>query len=202
MSAGSSPPAGAAPLGAALVTFAKVAAPANGFCRVGAIPDLQAGDLLAWSLGIYADPANPDAGHDPSLVATGDTGHVVIVAGPAVRYGPPSDSAPHWPERFGLGRDPQSQAYRAVYAVPVIDASSVRHAGGSRNYTVRPHGAPALAKPGGLGRGTLFLSVDASGAPLQFCFDDGSATRPADWFVPPGKEGSPAKVVIAAARLV
>lgn len=182
--------------------FAHLADPANGFTRVTAITDLQAGDLLAWSLGIFADPANPDAVDDPSLTRASDTGHVVIVAGPAVPGQARRVSDKVWPEDFGLGRDPGTGEFYKVYAVPVVDASDLAHAHDSRDYDTLPEPHPQGAKRGGLGSGTLFFSVDASGAPQQFCFNDGSTTPHPDGFLPSAAEATPQKVMIAAARLV
>lgn len=179
-----------------------VAGPADRFSPVRAITDLQAGDLLAWSLGIYADPANPEAASDPGLTPANDTGHVVVVAGPAVPCGSRADSGKGWPEQYGLARDPQTGAPFAVYAVPVIDASDVPHAHDSRDYGVVPEQAPRDSKPGGLGSGTLFFSVDASGAPQQFCFSDGSTTAEPFPFHPSATDAAPQRVTIAAARLI
>ncbi|KMO11577.1 hypothetical protein [Methylobacterium platani] len=179
--------------------FAHVAGPANGFSRVSAITDLQAGDLLAWSLGIYADPANPNAATDPSLTPAKDTGHVVVVAGPAVPY---PNSGEGWPNAYGLATAPGGQAHLAVYAVPVIDASDVPHADDSRTYRAPPEQAPPGSHAGGLGSGTLFFSIDASGAPQQFCFSDGSTTDEPFPFFPSAREATPQRVTIAAARPV
>ena len=182
--------------------FAQLAGPANRFCPVRAVADLQAGDLLAWSLGIYADPANPDAARDPGLTKADDTGHVVVVAGPAVPCGSRPNPGNGWPDQYGLARDPRTGAPFAVYAVPVIDASDVPHAHDSRDYRRVPDQAPQGSKPGGLGSGTLFFSVDASGAPRQFCFSDGSTTDEPFPFHPSATDAAPQRVTIAAARLV
>ncbi|MEH3144623.1 MAG: calcium-binding protein [Methylobacterium frigidaeris] len=155
--------------------FDQVADGTNGFTQITNIQDLRAGDILAWSLGIYTDP------NDSSLPTTEDTGHVMIVTGQAV---------PYTGRTVPGSLQGTSSGSLTVYAVPVVDSSSVPHghpqsdftlpAVDTRDYQALPEGAPASAKPGGLGRGTLYFSADATGAIKQFSFDVNDPWHPSE----------------------
>lgn len=201
--------------------FGSAARGNNGFASLADFTQLQAGDLIAYASGIYADPAHTNAAHTPGLMATNDTGHTMIVIGDAVPV--PLD---------GLGK--QGTTYEgatvastldpavvAIYAVPVVDCSSLPHfadvvngstgqrfmqpADDDRTYAALPADLSGLPsgisrtdlQPGGVGTGTLWFGVDAAGRALQFRF---GANDP--YFSNPDtSSSSSAKVVISAARL-
>jgi hypothetical protein len=172
----------------------------DGFRAVTNFGRLQAGDLIAWSLGIYADPGNPDSGSQPGLIATGDTGHTMVVVGKPVAV----------PMALAASATLSAEAVK-VYAVPVVDSSSVPHFGAvagftqpladDRDYASLPPDLPdggAGYQPGGLGTGTLWFAVDATGAAIQFRFGAEDA-----WYAHPATPENPtadALTVIAAAR--
>ncbi|MCB8874312.1 Hint domain-containing protein [Acidisoma silvae] len=171
--------------------FGNVADGTDGFTGVSNFADLQAGDIIAYSLGIYTDPSAPDAATDPALQSTSDTGHTAIVIGDPVAV-PEDDWA-------GTGLSPDVVA---VYAVPVIDSSTVAHftnlsdftepVADSRTYQAQ---TPPL-QPGGLGTGTIWFGVNAAGQAIQFRFDEGDP-----WFPNTDSLSGEAAVSIAAARL-
>jgi autotransporter-associated beta strand protein len=144
----------------------------GGFNPVNNFAKLQAGDIIAYSLGIYSDPANPDSGSTPGLVTKGDTGHTMIVVGAPVLV----------PTALAAAPTLSSQVV-AVYAVPVVDSSGVPHFGDlsgftqpltdDRHYASLPEG---LSSPqyvaGGLGTGTLWFGVDAKGHAIQYRFGE------------------------------
>ena len=172
----------------------------NGFRAVTNFGKLQAGDLIAWSLGIYSDPGNPEFGSQPDLLATGDTGHTMVVVGRPVAV----------PMALAASATLSAGAVK-VYAVPVVDSSSVPHFGAvagftqpladDRDYASLPPNLPdggAGYQPGGLGTGTLWFAVDATGAAIQFRFGAEDA-----WYAHPATPANPtadALTVIAAAR--
>ena len=140
----------------------------NGFANVPDITKLRPGDMLAWSLGIYTDPLNPDAKNTPGLSLPKDTGHVVTVVGGPVLV-----------QDTTLTSDPSlaTNTVVAVYAVPIVDASDVPH--------MRAAAKPPLADNrdynkadfnelgahiGGLGTGTIYIAVNSSGEAVQFRF--------------------------------
>lgn len=189
--------------------FNSIANTTDGFSKVADIGHLRAGDLLAWSLGIYADPANPNASSDPTLTKANDTGHVMVVVGPASLY-PSPEAGKTSAMQSGLGTDPKTGQPYTVYAVPVVDSSDVPHAhtssatfappiADSRQYGSGdlPKDAPSGAIAGGLGTGTIYFSVDSTGTMQQFRFDANSG----DSWHPLAGDGLAQKVVIAAAHL-
>lgn len=122
----------------------------NGFTKIASFADLQPGDLIAYALGIYAKPEG-DTTADAGLTKAADTGHTMIVVDtPHLVTGPDALDGSHH----------ESPDVVAVYAVPVVDSSSLRHfttpEPDGRNYQV-PAGTPSWldAKNGGLGTGTI-----------------------------------------------
>ncbi len=173
----------------------------DGFRQVTDFARLQAGDLIAWSLGIYSDLDNPDSGSQPDLVATANTGHTMVVAGGPVRV----------PMALAAGPTLSSEAVK-VYAVPVVDSSSVPHFGpvpgftqplaDDRDYTSLPPDLPDGGvgyKPGGLGTGTIWFAVNAAGEAIQYRVGETDS-----WYASPSTPTDPqadALVVIAAGRM-
>ncbi|MFO1084908.1 MAG: DUF4214 domain-containing protein [Reyranellaceae bacterium] len=164
--------------------FDNLATGTNGFTEVANFATLQAGDIIAYATGIYTDPINPNSGTNPTLIATKDTGHTMVVIGAPVAV-PQAD----WGTTAVNGL---AANVAQVYAVPVVDSSNLNHfvnittpvpftepQADSRNY------APIVANPpnlpasipqsslqvGGLGFGTMWFATDANGDPLQFRFD-------------------------------
>ncbi len=147
----------------------------DGFDQVANFANLQAGDLIAYATGIYADPANPDPAHTPGLIKPDDTGHTMIVV----------DTPHRVPDIIGLdGSAHQSSDVVAVYAVSVVDCSDIPHYGSvdgfetpqadSRTYTALADGVPTDigAKPGGIGTGTIWFGVNKDGQAIQYRFSD------------------------------
>ncbi len=152
----------------------------GGFLQVANLADLQAGDVIAYATGIYADPANAN------LPQTNDTGHVMIVTAGAVSLGLASDPSV---STIG-GSDPVAD----IYAVSIVDSSDVVHMQqnttglGVDNRPIVPgtdrfnyllssldqSRAPANSDPkaGGLGTGTMYFAVDASGKAIGFKFNE------------------------------
>lgn len=139
---------------------------------------LQAGDVVAYCEGGYCTPR----------ASSGDTGHTFLVTGTPVAIpdetsyvaalglsGASSVKGLHGDENGTATLDPGL----AVYAIPVIDSTSVRHYSDDRDYGVTPADAPAGAVPGGIGSGFLLVAVDSSGAVKQTRFADSSAWKSA-----------------------
>lgn len=191
--------------------FDNLAAGTNGFTEVANFATLQAGDIIAYATGIYTDPVNPNSGTNPTLIATNDTGHTMVVIGAPVEV-PQAD----WGTTAANGL---AANVAHVYAVPVVDSSNLNHfvnittpvpftepQGDSRNY------APIIANPpnlpasipqsslqvGGLGFGTMWFATDANGDPLQFRFDLGDPWFPNNLSTVPNGQSA---VSIAAGRL-
>ncbi|MBE7158471.1 MAG: hypothetical protein INR62_08580, partial [Rhodospirillales bacterium] len=167
-----------------LADLFKTADGSNGFIAVSSFADLQAGDIIAYAHGQYADPA------DNKGKGGGDTGHTMIVAG-----------APRLVSRTGArsnGQDPSPQVVK-VYAVPVVDSSNLEHfttpEGDQRQYTTTPADAPAWLgnQRGGTGAGTIWFGVDKDGNVVQWRFDSGDPWQP--------PAGSGEKILVGAARL-
>lgn len=194
--------------------FGTVANGSNGFVNVGNFGSLQAGDIIAYATGIYSDPRNPNASQMPSLAATSDTGHTMIVAGAPVAV-----PTANWGTFSTNGL---SAAVAQVYAVPVVDSSTVPHfidvapplapaafaepLPDLRSYQPItaalpnvPAGLQSSLQPGGLGTGTLWFATDADGNALQFRFNWGDP-----WFSNTagiGGSGADDAVSISAGRL-
>ena len=161
----------------------------NGFTAVSSFANLQAGDLIAYAKGIYADPTGT-ATLDSGLIYTGDTGHTMIVLGtPQLVTDPDGPSGPQ----------NRSTDVVAVYAVPVSDSSNLEHftspQGDARRYAGTPADAPAWLQPqrGGTGTGTLWFGVDKDGNAVQWRFDTDDSWQP--------PAGSGVRTLVGAARL-
>jgi hypothetical protein len=191
--------------------FDNLATGTNGFTEVGNFATLQAGDIIAYATGIYTDPVNPNSGTNPTLIATKDTGHTMVVIGAPVEV-PQAD----WGTTAANGL---AANVAHVYAVPVVDSSNLNHfinittpvpftepQGDSRNYAPiipNPPNLPASIpqsqlQVGGLGFGTMWFSTDANGDPLQFRFDLGDPWFPNNLASVPNGNSA---VSIAAGRL-
>jgi hypothetical protein len=149
----------------------------GGFRRITDFRRLAPGDIVAWCLGGWCDPQDLEA---PPV---GDTGHTFVVIEPPVPISPEAD------DYLGLDEDGAptldtvpGRRVAAVIALGVVDSSSVRHFADDRDFSVVPANAPRGAVPGGLGRGRLWIAVDAAGAPVQFRFarSDPYFPNPAD----------------------
>lgn len=201
--------------------FGEMANGSNGFVSVDNFATLQAGDLIAYATGIYTNPTHSSTAPPPSsgsvLAQTQDSGHTMIVVGTPVEVPQADWNGPN--NSNGL-----LSTVAHVYAVPVVDSSSLAHfvnvpnnpAQGlvafteplldSRSYAAvvanppnLPAGIPQSSLvPGGLGTGTMWYSTDANGTPLQFRFDLGDP-----WFANtlPNQQNGDAAVLINAARL-
>jgi autotransporter-associated beta strand protein len=134
-------------------------AKATGFQRIQHYEQLEFGDLAAYAMGRYTDPADTD------LKKPKDTGHTFVVVGsPSVI-------------------DPNTEGYDAngtlarradkVIAVPIIDSSSLPHFDpDSRKNAEGGFSLPARipypkAKAGGIGAGTAWFALDKNGRVLQ-----------------------------------
>lgn len=159
----------------------------GGFRRITDFRRLAPGDIVAWCLGGWCDPQDLDA---PPV---GDTGHTFVVIEPPVPISPEAN------DYLGLDEDGEptldtvpGRRVAAVIALAVVDSSSVRHFADDRDFSAVPANAPRGAVPGGLGRGRLWIAIDAAGAPVQFRF-----SRSDPYFPNPAE---PQKVRIAAGR--
>ncbi len=176
----------------------------DGFANVANFSTLQSGDLIAYSLGIYTDPSNPDASSNPALGFTADTGHTMVVTGAATEVWQQNGGASAAlladvqsarTASGGHGPDTLDPNAVSVWAVPVVDSSILAHMAGADGFTEpardnRPEtdgsyilpsdtsSLPAGAKAGGLGTGTMWYSLDANGHPLQFRFGPYDAWHP------------------------
>jgi len=131
----------------------------TGFEPVRGHENLQIGDIAAYEMGRYTKPS------DASLTKPKDTGHTFIVTGS------PSIVNPNTANYDGRGT--LSDRATTVIAVPVIDASSVRHFGpDSRQNAQGEYALPSIppyshSKPGGIGTGTLWFALDENGQVIQ-----------------------------------
>ena len=138
---------------------------------------LQAGDIVAYCEGAWCTPER----------SSGDTGHTFVVTGAPVAI--PDEAS--YVATLGLsgnsgikglhgdeGGQPTLQAGLTVYAVPVIDSTSVAHYADDRDYGTIPAGAPHGAQSGGIGAGYLLLAVDGNGVVRQTRFNDGAGWKP------------------------
>lgn len=145
----------------------------GGFRRIADFRTLAPGDVVAWCLGGWCEP------EDLERPPEGDTGHTFVVIEPPVPISPEADDY--------LGLDDEGQPtldtvpgrrVASVVALGVVDSSSVRHFADDRNFSAVPKNAPRGAVPGGVGRGRLWIAVDAAGAPVQFRFARSDAYFP------------------------
>jgi len=139
---------------------------ANGFETVQDLRTVRAGDLLAYSTGIYSDPKNPDSQHLPDLSLTVDTGHSLIITGPAVQE---TDRI----SGHGLKDGPYT-----VWKVPVVDSSNLLHFDDNR--TTASSGATSDRHGTGTGSGSMWFVVDDQGAVQQIRFSRGDDYLPND----------------------
>ncbi|APH53858.1 Adhesin family protein [Granulibacter bethesdensis] len=183
--------------------FASASAGTNGLQTIDVnnasvgLTALQAGDLIAYSTGIYTDPDAANAPTNPELNATGDTGHVMVVR-----------DTPTTVAVSSLPSDQQTALAVAgvvtVYAVDVIDSSDVPHANDSRpensgnHYVQRVQDGilPAAASihAGGIGMGTLYFGATASGQITHLMFRDDFGWHPTS--------SAPSALKLSAARLI
>ncbi|ABI61513.1 Adhesin family protein [Granulibacter bethesdensis CGDNIH1] len=182
--------------------FASASAGTNGLQTIDVnnasvgLTALQAGDLIAYSTGIYTDPDAANASTNPELNATGDTGHVMVVR-----------DMPTTVPISSLPSDQQTALAAAgvvtVYAVNVIDSSDVPHANDSRpensgnHYVQRVQDgilpAAAFIRAGGIGMGTLYFGATASGQMTHLMFRDDFGWHPTS--------SAPSALKLSAARL-
>lgn len=170
----------------------------DGFARVVGFGALQAGDIVAYATGVDALLSQPDPGSSELAKIPSDTGHVMIATGPAVEV---PDAA--WDD--GTGQQPADIV--KVWALPVVDSSDLHHFEEQAGFLppeaegrsfVLPDGAPDGAKPGGLGRGTIWFAQDAQGDITHFRFDEHDPWIPNTT----GKAAENKALLIAAARPV
>lgn len=147
---------------------------AKGFSAVQNFADVQGGDLIAYASGIYSDPRNPNAATTPALQTTSDTGHTMLVLGKTLV------DASQWTDLRA-----KVPGIAAVYAVEVVDSSGLRHFDDNRHFGDNP-----IFNSGGLGTGTIWFAVNASGTAVATKFDTKDP-----WY--PGNDGDPAKVISA-----
>ena len=134
--------------------------PGAPFTAVTDLRQVQPGDIIAWCLGHWCKGGKG---------LNKDTGHIVLVMGPATQVSPAGDGMP------------------AVYAVPVLDASDLKHhaahgtsvlplkalrsfAGCGKDYDPHKYQPGQTPTCGGLGPGALHFQVDDQGAPTAFQF--------------------------------
>ncbi len=137
----------------------------NGFQTIQDISSVQAGDLIAYSLGIYTDPTNPNAATTPSLDKPKDTGHTMIVTGPAEQVDA-ADAAGH-----DLA-DPSETVWR----VPVVDSSTLLHF--QDNRITAASGAAPGGHGTGVGSGYIWFAVATDGTVQQVRFASGDTYNP------------------------
>ncbi|MGB8331342.1 MAG: hypothetical protein WCE62_14550 [Polyangiales bacterium] len=134
-------------------------AQATGMAPVPDFEELRSGDIGAYAMGRYADPA------DASLTKPNDTGHTFIV------NGSPSIVDPSTHGYDGQGTL-SAQAVKVI-AVPIVDSSSVVHfdpdtrTNEQGEYALPPSSPYPDAKAGGIGIGTIWFALDESGRVLQ-----------------------------------
>ncbi|WP_223637656.1 hypothetical protein [Corallococcus sp. EGB] len=146
-------------------------APGAAFTQVTDLRRTRPGDVIAWCLGDWCDAGRLQALKSARGLHK-DTGHVVLVMGPAKQVSPASDGTP------------------AVYAVPVLDASDLKHhaaegtsvlplkavrgydgcGAGAKDYDAHAYQPGQTPTCGGVGPGAIYFQVDARGAPLRFQF--------------------------------
>lgn len=123
---------------------------------------LQRGDIVAFCTGPWCDGER----------GGGDTGHTFIVVGPVEEVQIAADD-PQQPLPGGI-----------VLAVPIIDATHIRHYRDDRPKALPetlPAGIPARDfKSGGVGLGIMRLALDQEGTPLQTQFGPGDPFFPAN----------------------
>lgn len=166
----------------------------TGFTPVTDFSNLQPGDVVAYSTGRWTDPSNS------SLTWTGDTGHTFIIVGT------PQVIAPSHVDYYGKpGGSPtlDTSKVHQVIAVEIVDSSDITHfnpdnrKNDSNAYELpayKPEGVPeSKLHAGGIGTGTIWLSLDAEGNVLQTRFNYG------DDYLP--NAANPEVKVTAAARL-
>lgn len=136
--------------------------PASGapFTAVTDLRQVRPGDVIAWCLGHWCQGGKGRAQ---------DTGHIVLVMGPAKQVSPAGDGT------------------LAVYAVPVLDASDLKHhaahgtsvlplkalrsfEGCGKDYDPHKYQPGQTPTCGGVGPGALHFQVDDQGAPTAFQF--------------------------------
>ena len=159
----------------------------GGFRRVTDFRTLAPGDIVAWCLGEWCDPKQLEAPPE------GDTGHTFIVIERPVTIQPTAG------DYVGVDAEGQptldtvpGRRVASVIGLGVIDSSSIRHFADDRDYTAVPANAPKGAVPGGVGRGRIWIAVDAAGRPVQFRF-----SRADPYFPNPG---APQQVGFSAGR--
>ena len=132
----------------------------NGFETVKDLRTVRSGDLLAYSTGIYTDPKNPDSASIPDLTKTKDTGHTLIITGPAVQV------------TDGIAGNGLKPGPYTVWAVPVVDSSNLLHFDDNR--VTAASGATPGNHGTGTGSGEIWFVVDDQGAVQQFRFSGGT----------------------------
>jgi hypothetical protein len=137
----------------------------GGFRQIVDFRTLAPGDIVAWCLGHWCDPKGLEK------PPKGDTGHTFIVVEPPVAIEATAK------DYLGAVDDGQptldtvpGRRVRSVIALGVVDSSSIRHFADDRDYSAVPANAPTGSVPGGVGRGRLWIAIDAAGAPVQFRF--------------------------------
>ncbi len=139
---------------------------ANGFDVVQDLRTVRAGDVLAYSTGIYSDPKNPHSQDVAGLSLTKDTGHSVIVVGPAVQV---KDDI------SGNGLKPGPYT---VWKIPVVDSSILLHFNDNR--TTASSGATPDKHGIGTGSGDIWFVLDDQGTAQQVRFSEGDNYFPND----------------------
>ena len=134
-------------------------ASSTGFERLLNHESVRNGDLVAYSLGRYIDPA------DTRLTKPRNTGHVFIIAGAPTIVS--SDAADY------DGQGTLSEQAVEVLAMSIIDSSSVPHfdpdsrKNNDGKYTL-PYRVPYRnSKSGGIGIGTAWFALDANRRIIQ-----------------------------------
>ncbi|GMT98752.1 hypothetical protein KH5H1_28710 [Corallococcus caeni] len=156
-------------------------APAQGagFTAVTDLRQVRPGDVISWCLGDWCDAGRLQT-RKSGKGLNKDTGHILLVMGTAKQVSPASDGAP------------------AVYAVPVLDASDLKHhaaegasvlplkavrsyAGcgpGAKDYDPRAYQPGQTPTCGGVGPGAIHFQVAARGSPTGFQFGPRDAFHP------------------------
>ncbi|MBF5043441.1 hypothetical protein FGE12_13670 [Aggregicoccus sp. 17bor-14] len=144
--------------------------PGAPYARVARLADLRPGDLVAWCLGAWCEPARP-------AHVRGDTGHLLIVAAP-----PAWQDATH---AFVLALDASSLEHygcddvQAALAARGHDARA-RAAAAAQDAACRsyPDVRDAEERRGGAGAGYIRFEVDGRGVPVGFQFAARYAEHP------------------------
>lgn len=158
----------------ALPKLGTAAVASGAFEQVSDFTQLIQGDVIAWSLGDFAEGI-----YDSEET---DTGHVMIVAGDVtvldVSTLDSETDGSRQTDNFGRSETITSEAVKIV-EIPIVDSTVVQH-------NDEQPGERTLPGAGGIGQGTIRVAVDAEGSPLQFQLATFDGYKPVSGYLEPG----------------